>query len=50
MATVASVYEVDPYWRTAEQIMGLDEPETRRPKVRNKRELPVGLRDTFWSR
>ena len=37
MATVASVYEVDPYWRTAEQIMGLDEPETRRPKVRNKR-------------
>ena len=37
MATVASVYEVDPYWRTAEQIMGLDEPETLRPKVRNKR-------------
>lgn len=37
MATVASVYEVDPYWRTAEQIMGLDEPETRRPKVRNNR-------------
>jgi hypothetical protein len=37
MATVASVYEVDPYWRTAEQIMGLDEPEPLRPKVRNKR-------------
>ena len=37
MATVASVYEVDPYQRTAEQIMGLDEPETIRPKVRNKR-------------
>jgi hypothetical protein len=37
MATVASVYEVDPYRRTAEQIMGLDESETIRPKVRNKR-------------
>jgi hypothetical protein len=37
MATVASVYEVDSYQRTAEQIMGLDEPETIRPKVRNKR-------------
>ena len=37
MATVASVYEVDPYQRKAEQIMGLDEPETIRPKVRNKR-------------
>jgi len=37
MATVASVYEVDPYRRTAEQIMGLDESETVRPKVRNKR-------------
>lgn len=37
MATVASVYEVDPYQRTAEQIMGLDESETIRPKVRNKR-------------
>jgi hypothetical protein len=37
MATVASVYEVDPYQRTAEQIMGLDEHETIRPKVRNKR-------------
>jgi len=37
MATVASVYEVDPYPRTAEQIMGLNETETIRPKVRNKR-------------
>ena len=37
MATVASVYEVDPYSRTAEPIMGLAEPETIRPKVRNKR-------------
>jgi hypothetical protein len=37
MATVASVYEVDPYPRTAEQIMGLDEQETIRSKVRNKR-------------
>jgi len=37
MATVASVYEVDPHWRTAEQIMGLDESATLRPKVRNKR-------------
>ena len=37
MATVASVYEVEPHWRTAEQIMGRDEPETIRPKVRNKR-------------
>jgi hypothetical protein len=37
MATVASVYEVEPYQRTAEQIMGLDESETIRPKVRNKR-------------
>jgi len=37
MATVASVYEVDPHQRTAEQIMGLDEAETIRPKVRNKR-------------
>lgn len=37
MATVASVYEVDPHPRTAEQIMGLDEQEAIRPKVRNKR-------------
>jgi hypothetical protein len=37
MATVAAVYEVDPHLRTAEQIMGLDETETIRPKVRNKR-------------
>jgi len=37
MAPVASGYEGDPYGRTAEQIMGLDEPEALRPKVRNKR-------------
>ena len=37
MATVASVYEVDPYPRTAEQVMGLDESETLRTQVRNKR-------------
>lgn len=37
MATVAAIYEVDPYPRTAEQIMGLDKTETLRPKVRNKR-------------
>ena len=37
MATVAAVYEVAPYPRTAEQIMRLDESETIRPKVRNKR-------------
>lgn len=37
MATVASVYEVDPHLRTAEQIMGLDETETIRPPVQNKR-------------
>jgi hypothetical protein len=37
MATVASVYEVDPHLRTAEQIMGLDETETSRPPVLNKR-------------
>ena len=37
MATVASVYEVDPYWRTAEQVMGQDESATLRPKVQHKR-------------
>ena len=37
MATVASVYEVDPHPRTAEQIMGLDESASIRTKVRNKR-------------
>jgi hypothetical protein len=37
MATVASVYAVDPYGRTAEQIMGQDEPESLRPKVQHKR-------------
>ena len=38
MATVASVYEVEPYHRTAEQIMGKDEDECgKRPKISNKR-------------
>jgi len=37
MATVASVYEVDPHRRTAAQIMGQEEAPTLRPKVRNKR-------------
>ena len=37
MATVAAIYEVDPYPRTAEQIMGLEASDTVRPKVRNKR-------------
>jgi hypothetical protein len=38
MSTVASVYEVDPYWRTAEHILGEDENEApQRPAVRHKR-------------
>jgi hypothetical protein len=37
MATVAAVYDVDPYLRTGEQIMGQEEAPTLRPKVRNKR-------------
>lgn len=37
MATVAAIYEADPYPRTAEQIMGLAASDTVRPKVRNKR-------------
>ena len=37
MATVASVYEVAPYWRTAEQIMGQEESAAKRPKARQKR-------------
>ena len=37
MATVASVYEVDPHRRTAAQIMGQEEAPTRRPTGRNKR-------------
>ena len=37
MATVASVYEVDPYPRPSEQIRGLEEAETIRPKGRNQR-------------
>ena len=30
MATVASVYEVDPYPRTAESILGLEQPPERK--------------------
>jgi hypothetical protein len=38
MTTVASVYEVKPHLRTAEQIMGqAEEPAPKRPKVKNKR-------------
>ena len=38
MATVAAVYEVDPYPRSAAQIMGKDQtPMSKRPKVQNKR-------------
>ena len=38
MATVASVYEVAPYPRTAEQILDLDQqPEGKRPRPKNKR-------------
>lgn len=38
MATVASVYEVDPYPRTPEQILDPEQaPEGQRPKVQNKR-------------
>ena len=37
MATVASVYDVAPHVRTAEQIMGQDESSApKRPKVRNR--------------
>jgi hypothetical protein len=38
MATVVSVYEVDPYPRTAEQILEPEQrPEGRRPRPSNKR-------------
>jgi hypothetical protein len=38
MATVAAVYEVEPYQRSALQIMGKDPtPKPERPKVQNKR-------------
>lgn len=38
MATVVSVYEVDPYPRTAEQILDPDQqPEGERPRPENKR-------------
>lgn len=45
MATVASVYEVAPYWRTAEQIMGQEESAAKRPKARQKR-VWASLRQT----
>ena len=46
MATVASVYEVAPHLRTAEQIMGRDElAAPKRPKVQNKR-VWASLRQT----
>ena len=46
MATVASVYEVAPHVRTAEQIMGQDESSApKRPKVQNKR-VWASLRQT----
>ena len=35
MATVAAVYTVERYYRSAEQIMG-DEERPERPKIRNK--------------
>ncbi len=38
MATVASVYEVDPYPRTPEQILDPEQqPESQRPRPQNKR-------------
>jgi hypothetical protein len=38
MATVVSVYEVDPYPRTAEQILDPEQqPEGKRPQPQNKR-------------
>jgi len=38
MATVVSVYEVDPYPRTAEQILDPEQqPEGKRPRPQNKR-------------
>jgi hypothetical protein len=46
MATVASVYEVAPHFRTAEQIMGQDESAApKRPKVQHKR-VWASLRQT----
>ena len=38
MATVVSVYEVDPYPRTTKSILGLEQPpERKRPRPENKR-------------
>ena len=46
MATVASVYEVAPHLRTAEQIMGQDESSaSKRPRIQNKR-VWASLRQT----
>ena len=46
MATVASVYEVAPHFRTAGQILGQDESaEPKRPDVQNKR-VWASLRQT----
>jgi hypothetical protein len=46
MATVASVYEVAPHLRTAQQIMGQDESSApKRPRIQNKR-VWASLRQT----
>lgn len=46
MATVASVYEATPHYRTAEQIMGVDGSEpSARPPILNKR-IWASLRQT----
>jgi len=37
MATVATVYSIEAHQRTAEEIMGCDENQPRRPKAANKR-------------
>jgi hypothetical protein len=58
MATVAAVYEVDPYLRSAAQIMGKDPtPKPERAKVQNKRvwaslrqEPAEVIEEMFWCR
>jgi hypothetical protein len=46
MATVASVYEVAPHWRTAGQIMGQGESSApKRPRIQDKR-VWASLRQT----
>ncbi len=37
LSTVVSVYEIAPYYRTPEQILGIDETKPPRPKPKNKR-------------